>query len=157
MPSRHAAFTLLEICLTLFIGMVLLLMAVPSVAGLLSEQRLHESFIRFEQFANTARWRSMKEQQPFRLVWEKRRIVLEGASHSKGESEELDVLPLADDESYQLARAAALINPAPEEWTFWPDGTCEPVTVSYRGRHGRWQVRFDALNPHGTFQQSEPM
>lgn len=156
MSSRHAAFTLLEICLTLLIGMVLMLLAVPSVAGLMAEQRLHESFGRFEQLANTARWRSIKEQQPYRLVWDKSRIVLETFNHAKGVGE-ADVLPVGDDEHYGLSRVAALISPAPEEWTFWPDGSCEPVVINYKGRNGKWQVRFDAFNPHGVFQQSETM
>ncbi len=155
MVSRRAAFTLLEICLALMIGMLLLLLAVPSVAGLLAEQRLHESFTRFEQLANTARAQSVKEQQPYRLVWGKDRIVLESFKHAKDDQGEVDVLPLAEDEHYVLSRVAALINPAPEEWTFWPDGTCEPVVVDYKGTSGHWQVRFDAFNPHGTFQQSE--
>lgn len=155
MASRRAAFTLLEICLALMIGMLLLLLAVPSVAGLLAEQRLHESFTRFEQLANTARARSVKEQQPYRLVWGKDRIVLESLSHAKGEGGEVDVLPIAEGEHYGLSRVAALISPAPEEWTFWQDGTCEPVVVDYKGADGRWQVRFDAFSPHGIFQLSE--
>jgi len=157
MPARHAAFTLLEICLTLLIGMVLVLLAVPSVAGLFAEQRLHESYARFEQLADTARWRSIKEQQPYRLVWDKHRIILQAATHGAGEGGEVDSLTLADDESFQLARTAALINPAPDEWTFWPDGACEPVVVSYHGRSGRWEVRFDAFHRRGTFQQSETL
>ena len=157
MPARHAAFTLLEICLTLLIGMVLILLAVPSVAGLFAEQRLHESLARFEQIANTARWRSIQEQQPYRLVWDKHRIILQAVAHAKGESEEVESLPFSDDETFQLARTAALAKPAPDEWTFWPDGACEPVVVSYRGRSGRWQVRFDAFHPRGTFEQSEAL
>ncbi|MEP6669122.1 MAG: hypothetical protein ABJF10_08220 [Chthoniobacter sp.] len=157
MPARRAAFTLLEICLTLLIGMVLILLAVPSVAGLFAEQRLHESYTRFEQLTNTARWRSGREQQPYRLVWDRHRIILKAAANATGESGEVESLALSDDESFQLVRTAALVNPAPEEWTFWPDGTCEPVVVSYRGRSGRWQVRFDAFNPRGTFQQSEAL
>jgi len=157
MPARHAAFTLLEICLTLLIGMVLVLLAAPSVAGLFAEQRLHESFVRFEQLANNARWRSTQEQQPYRLVWGKHRIILEPATEDAGRSGEMESLTFSEDESFELVRPAALVHPAPEEWTFWPGGTCEPVTVSYRGRSGRWQVRFEAFNPRGTFEQSETL
>ena len=149
MVSRRAAFTLLEICLTLIIGMMLIMLAVPSVAGMLADQRLHETWDRFERMANTARLRSIQEQKTYRLVWEKHRITL------KADKGELDALTMTDDESYELARTNALLDPAPEEWTFWPNGTCEPAIVRYHGRSGRWQVRFDALNPRGTFQQSE--
>lgn len=155
MPAKCAAFTLLEICLTLLIGLVLIMLAVPSVAGMLAEQRLHETWDRFERLVNSARLESAGEQQPYRLVWEKHRIVLELANPKAGESRESDSLAMGDDESYELLRTAALVIPAPEEWTFWPNGACEPVVVRYHGRSGRWQVRFDALNPRGTFQQSE--
>ena len=156
MATRRAAFTLLEICLTLLIGMTLLLLAVPSVAGLLAEQRLHESFSRFEQMANTARARSITEQQAYQMVWEKKRIILGTIAHGKDKSGGVvDVLPMSDEEHYELNRVAALVQRPPGEWTFWPDGTCEPVVITYKGPQGKWQVRFDALNPHGIFQQSE--
>jgi Tfp pilus assembly protein FimT len=157
MIARRAAFTLLEICLTLMISLMLILLAVPSVAGLLAEQRLHESFARFEQLANTARARSIKEQHPCRLVWEKKRIVLEAPANREADRGEVESVVLGDDENYELLRVSALVSHAPDEWTFWPDGTCEPVVVSYHGHSGRWQVRFDALNPRGTFQQSETL
>jgi Tfp pilus assembly protein FimT len=149
MVLRRAAFTLLEICLTLMIGMILIMLAVPSIAGMLAEQRLHQTWDRFEQLANTARLRSMKEQQAYCLVWDNHRITL------KSDKGEFDSLTMTDDESYELVRISALINPAPAVWTFWPNGACEPVVVRYHGRSGRWEVRFDALNPRGTFQQSE--
>ncbi|HSI13597.1 MAG TPA: hypothetical protein VK961_16245 [Chthoniobacter sp.] len=157
MPTRRAAFTLLEICLTLVIGMVLIMLAVPSVAGLLADQQLHETWDRFEQLVNTARLESIQTQQPCRLVWERHRIVLEAVNPKAGEGGEISSLPMADDEGYELTRTAALITPAPEEWIFWPNGVCEPAVVRYHGRSGRWQVRFDALSPRGTFQQSETL
>ncbi len=149
MVTRRAAFTLLEICLTLVIGMVLIMLAVPSVAGLLAEQRLHETWDRFEQLANKARLQSMKEQKPCRLVWDRHRITM------KADAGEQDSLTMTEDENYEIIRTAAFIDAPPEEWTFWPNGTCEPVIIRYHGRSGRWQVRFDALSSRGTFQQSE--
>jgi Tfp pilus assembly protein FimT len=157
MSARCAAFTLLEICLTLLIGLVLITLAVPSVSGLLAEQRLHETWDRFEQLVNTARLQSIKEQQPYRLVWEKNRVVVEAASAKPGESKEKSSLTMEDSENYELIRTAALINPAPQEWTFWPNGACEPVVIRYHGRSGRWRVRFDALSSRGTFEQSETL
>jgi len=155
MPARRAAFTLLEICLTLMIGMILIMLAVPSVAGMLAEQRLRETWDRFEQLVNTARLKSMQEQQPYRLVWDRHQISLHAALPQEGERGKGSSLNMDDGESYELVRTASLIISAPDVWTFWPNGTCEPVVVRYHGRGGRWEVRFDALNSHGTFQQSE--
>lgn len=151
MVSHRAAFTLLEICLTLVIGMVLIMLAIPSVSGLLAEQRLHETWDRLEQMVNSARLQSMNTQKPYRLVWDKHRITL------ISDKVELESLTMVDEEGYEIIRTAALINSPPEEWTFWPNGTCEPVIIRYHGRSGRWQVRFDALSPRGTFLQSETL
>jgi len=157
MPTSRAAFTLLEICLTLCIGMVLIMLAVPSVAGLLAEQHLHDSYDRFEQFANRGRIRSLKEQKAYHLLWDKGGVTLEPVVHLKGEANTAERLPLAKGESYQVERVAALAKIAPAEWTFWPNGTCEPVIISYHGPFGSWRVSFDALSTHGDFLQSETL
>lgn len=157
MFAHRAAFTLLEICLTLVIGMVLMTLAVPSVIGLLADQRLHETWERFETLVSTARVQSMKEQQPYRLVWQKQRVVLEAVNPKTGEAPEKSSLSVGDDEKYELIRTSALSKNAPQEWVFWPNGACEPVAIRYHGRGGRWQVRYDAFSPRGTFQQSEAL
>jgi Tfp pilus assembly protein FimT len=157
MFAHRAAFTLLEMCLSLAIGLVLILLGVPSVVGVLAEQRLHDSYARFEQLANTARARSFLEHRPYRLLWDKHGIVVEAVSRDAGKAAGGDRLDLAEGEVCQVERTAALVSPAPPEWTFWPDGTCEPVVVSYRGPSGQWRVRFDALSVHGTFLQSETL
>lgn len=157
MSARCDAFTLLEICLTLVIGVMLMTLAVPSVVGMLANQRLHETWDRFEALVNTARMESTKEQQPYRLVWEKHRVVLEAMNPKAGEGREKSSLTMSEDEKYELLRTSAMIDHAPDEWVFWPNGACEPVTVRYQGRNGRWQVRYDAFTPRGTFQQSETL
>ena len=154
MAPRRAAFTLLEICLTLCIGMVLILLAVPSVVGVLAERRLHESVDRFEELAYKARSRSVQEQRPYRLVWDKKGIILEKVAQTKAEKEEPEMLTPAEGEVYEMTRTAALAENAPAIWTFWPDGTCEPVIVSSHGPAGRWRVRFDAFTSHGILLES---
>ena len=158
MSPARAAFTLLEICLTLAIGVVLILLAVPSVSGLLAGQRLHESYDRFEQFANGARSRSLREQKPFLLYWEKDGIALLSAARDMhGERTVVDRLNFAKDEVFALERPAALMKKPPEEWYFWPSGVCEPVIVSYKGHGGSWRVSFNPLTSHGTFLDSEAL
>jgi type II secretory pathway pseudopilin PulG len=157
MAPRNAAFTLLEICLTLAIGMILILIAVPSIVGLLSEQRLHDSYDRFEQFANRARAQSFKEQKTYHLVWDKNSVIMEPVVRLKGEAATSERLPIAKGESYTIERVAALTKNPPAEWTFWPSGTCEPVIISYRGPAGTWRVSFTAFTTRGTLLQSETL
>jgi Tfp pilus assembly protein FimT len=157
MPARRAAFTLLEICITLAIGMILILLAVPSVAGLLTEQRLHDSYIRFEHFVNVARSRSLQEQKPYRLVWDAHGVTMERLSPLKDESGPVDHLATTDGEAFQLEHVAPLVKDPAAKWTFWPNGTCEPVIVSYKGRAGLWRVQFDALGARSTFLSSQTL
>jgi hypothetical protein len=151
------AFTLLEICLVLCIGMIVMMMAVPSVVGLLAEQRLHDSYERFEKFARIARTRSMEEHRTYHLVWDKGSILLESVGHLKGEPNTAKRLDIGKDETYGVERVAALSKNPPAEWTFWPNGTCEPVIISYHGPAGRWRVSYDPMCSKGTFLDSETL
>ena len=154
MSASRAAFTLLEICLVLCIGMILIMMAVPSVVGLLAEQRLHQSYEQFERFARIARTRSMEERRAYHLVWDKGSILLESIGHLKDEVETGKRLAIGKDETYGVERVAALSKNPPAEWTFWPNGTCEPVIISYSGPAGRWRVSYDAMCSRGIFLDS---
>jgi hypothetical protein len=154
MPVSRAAFTLLEICLVLCIGMILIMMAVPSVVGLLAEQRLHDSYERLEKLARIARTRSMEERKAYHLVWDKGSILMEPVSYLKGEANTGQRLAIGKEETFGVERVAALTKNPPAEWTFWPNGTCEPVIISYQGPAGRWRVSYDAMCSKGTFLDS---
>jgi prepilin-type N-terminal cleavage/methylation domain-containing protein len=158
MRSRRAAFTLLEICLTLAIGAVLLLIAVPSVSGLLAEQRLHDSYTRFEQFVNEARARSLREQKPVLLAWKGDSIaMLSMERDAHREPVVIDRFPLEKEEVYHVSRPAALVEKPAPEWIFWPNGLCEAVVISYKGRAGSWEASFSPLTGRGTFLQSQTL
>jgi hypothetical protein len=53
-------------------------------------------------------------------------------------------IKIAKNESFRISFPAALID-APAEWIFWPSGNCEPATVSYQGRDGKWTANYSAL------------
>lgn len=147
---RHAGFTLLEICLALMIAALLIALATPSIAGLLAEQRLKESFECFDSMVTEARRKSITEQRSYALVWMKDGIALAPA----GQSTAADTLAFAKDESFQLRRLAALSPKAPAEWIFWPSGICEPAQIAFQGKAGTWLVQYDALTTRGTFVES---
>jgi len=158
MSARRAAFTLLEICLVLMIGMILILLAVPSVAGMIANQRLHETYVRFEKLVDEARLLSLREQKPAYLVWDKQGISLRKTNRDlHGEPELVERMEIGENEVFDVNRPAALVEKPQAEWVFWPNGTCEPIVVSYQGPAGTWQVRFDPLTAHGTFVKSEAL
>lgn len=155
--SRRSGFTLLEICLALLIGSLLMLLAIPSIGGMLAEHRLKESFERFDRLVATARRQSVTGQRTCSLAWNKNSIIVRSADPISGLPDEGEVARFAfnDGESFQLLRPAALQPNASLEWVFWNNGLCEPVQIAFHGKAGSWLVRYDPLTARGTFLQSE--
>lgn len=158
--SWAAAFTLLEICLALAIGAMLILIAVPSVSGLLGEQRLKRSFERFNHLVAAATARSVAEQRTYALVWERhgvRLVPVESAALSQGGHDSdaaADFVGMSKPDELELQLPTTLSRRSLGQWTFWSNGTCEPAMVAFHGDEGSWLVRYDPLTTHGTFVQS---
>jgi hypothetical protein len=150
----------LEVCLALAIGMMLVLLAVPSVSGLLAEQRLKHTYERFDRLVAAATTRSVAEQRAHALVWEKhgvRLVPLESADPSPADHDidsSSDFVGMRKPDELELQLPATLSRRALGQWVFWSNGTCEPATVAFHGDEGSWLVRYDPLTTHGTFVQS---
>ncbi len=160
--SRRAGFTLLEICIALFIGLLLISIAVPSVTSMLAEQRLKASFDAFDGWVRQARERSITERRSYALVWSEKGIALvpvEGRETDEAAAEEAagepEGLVFAEGETFEIKRPSALMKEPPGEWIFWRSGLCEEAVVSYAGEAGKWTVRYDPLTARGTFVDSE--
>jgi prepilin-type N-terminal cleavage/methylation domain-containing protein len=155
--NRRDGFTLLEICLAVAISVLLVLIAVPSVRGVMAEQRLHATFDTFDRLVRKAQARSKSERATYALVWKKEAIELVPLDTKEGESAsaESEALSRGSGEDYAIERPAALTkNPEPV-WTFWRSGVCEPAIISYKGPLGTWRVKYDPLTAHGTFLTEE--
>ena len=158
MSTRRAerGFTLIEICLVVFLAVMLLSVAMPSLSGQLSRRRLQESSDRLDALITRARERSVAENRPYQIVWEKGgSMALYPADASEAAREKTGpasaLTPTSDHETYTLIRGASLTaKPAPE-WTFWPTGNCEAVTVHYEGSPGEWEAAYSPLSGQGTF------
>lgn len=158
---RRAAFTLLEICIALFIALLMLTLAVPGMMAMLAEQRLKASFDRFDGWVRTARERSVTERRTYAMVWSEEGIELRPV-----ERRDTDPDPDAEDanperfvftegEIFKLSRPSALTKEPPGEWVFWRSGLCEEAVVTFAGASGSWTVRYDPLTARGTFVDSE--
>lgn len=154
MKHSRAAFTLLEICLAVMIALMIATLAVPTVSGIVAENKLKATLMEFDDFVQDARARSVKERLDLVMYWRNEGIELI-AAELRDEDEEnggiVATFPFAKDRSYGLERPATMLNrgeEAPPEWTFWRSGVCEPVVVSYKGHEGVWRVRYDALTVH---------
>lgn len=140
------AFTFIEIVLAVFILMLLLSLAVPSMHGVVADKRLRRSLDSFNRLVHEAQERSVIEQRAYLIVWGDKKIVLRPEEPTKEESAKVtDEYALPGEDVLQLNLPEALIKKPPGEWIFWPSGTCEPATVNFKGTGGRWTANYSAL------------
>jgi type II secretory pathway pseudopilin PulG len=144
--QRFRAFTLIEIALSIFILMLLLLLAVPSLSGVFSSRRLKQSLDGFNNLVHQAQERSVTERRPYLIVWTKAGVLLRPEVF--GQDEEVKPtaeLRLSKGNLLKLWLPAALEDKHPWEWIFWPSGNCEPATVQFRGAAGVWTANYSPL------------
>ncbi len=148
----RSGFTLLEIMLAITIGVLIMALAVPSVSGLMAEQRARRSFDAFEDLVQKARMRAIGTRAPSRLLLEKDQIVLESSAPATGEAAEPALsVPISKEEQYRFQFPAALEPEPTAVWTFWPTGGCEPAVVSYAGPEAKWTATYDALTTQADY------
>ncbi|MGI8436510.1 MAG: pilus assembly FimT family protein [Chthoniobacterales bacterium] len=149
MRRRREGFTLIEISISVFILLILLTLAVPSLRGVLKDRRLRRSLDDLNRIVRVAQERSVQERRPYMIEWEKNRLVLQPQALAKDESATpTATLKLQAGDAYRLTLPAALEKNPPPEWTFWPSGTCEPAIVSFKGVDGTWTAKYSALTAH---------
>jgi type II secretory pathway pseudopilin PulG len=140
------AFTLVEIVISVFIMMLLLMLAVPSVTGVLADRRLRRTLDSFNNLVYEAQQRSVAEHRPYLIVWNEKSIQVRPEVLLKGDDPNpVAELALGRNDSIRLGLTAALAKEPPPEWIFWPTGTCEPATVKFVGRDGSWTANYSPL------------
>jgi type II secretory pathway pseudopilin PulG len=144
--QRLRGFTLIEIALSIFILLLLLLLAVPSLSGVIANRRLKQSLDSFNQLVRQAQERSVTERRAYLIVWGKSSVLLRPEIFTKDEEEKATaVLRLPKGSWIKISLPAALIGKPPAEWIFWPSGTCEPAIVQFRGPAGTWTADYSPL------------
>ena len=144
--QRLRAFTLIEIVLAVFILMLLLMLAVPSLSGVLANKRLKRSLDGFNNLVRQAQERSVKERRPYLIVWSKKNVLMRPEAFAKDEGAKATAeFRLDRGDALNLSLPAALTKKHPAEWIFWPSGTCEPATVQFKSSAGSWTVNYSPL------------
>lgn len=144
--QRFRAFTLIEIALSIFILLLILLLAVPSLSGVIANRRLKQSLDSFNQLVRQAQERSVTERRAYLIAWGKNSVVLRPEVFAKDEEEKLTaVFRLPKGSWIKVSLPAALTEKPPAEWIFWPSGTCEPAKVQFRGPAGTWTADYSPL------------
>jgi prepilin-type N-terminal cleavage/methylation domain-containing protein len=144
--ERKAGFTLVELAIAVVILVLLMMLAVPSMNGVLADRRLRWSLESFNAIVREAQERSVAERRPYLIVWGDGNVGLRPEGLRSGEVAQPAVkMKLAKNESLRVSFPAALVEDAPPEWIFWPSGNCEPAIVNYRGKDGGWTANYSAL------------
>ena len=126
--------------------MMLLLLAIPSVTGVLADRRLRRSLDGFNNLVSQAQERSLSEHRSYLLVWTGKEIDLRPEVLLKGDDPKpVGQLEVGKNETFTLTLTAALSKDPPAEWVFWPTGTCEPAEVKFVGHDGNWTASYSPL------------
>jgi prepilin-type N-terminal cleavage/methylation domain-containing protein len=143
---RQDGFTLIEIAIAVVIGMVILLLAVPSLNGVLADRRLRRSFDDVNRLVFQAQERSISERRAYLIVWREKQFVLRPEGFLQGEDRKpIATINWQKGDAVTLTFPAAIEEEPPSEWIFWPSGNCEPAVVTYRGANGAWRAKYSAL------------
>ena len=144
--QRSRGFTLVEIVLAVFILLLLLALAVPSLTGVLADRQLKRSLDGFNNLVRRAQERSVVERRPYLIVWSKKNVVARPEVFAEDEEVKATAeFALGRGEILKLSLPVALTNKHPSEWIFWPSGTCEPAIVQFKGRSGSWVANYAPL------------
>jgi prepilin-type N-terminal cleavage/methylation domain-containing protein len=148
--QRQRGFTLVEIIIAVFILLLLITLAVPSLNGVLADKRLHRSLDRFNDLVRQAHERSLAEHRAYLIVWNDTFISLQPAAFLKTEQHQpIDSIPIERHDRWSLELPAALMKKMPAEWIFWESGVCEPARVRFVSNDGSWTIEYSALSALG--------
>ncbi len=144
--QRTRGFTLIEVAISVFILMIIMLLAIPSVSGVLADRRLQRSLNAMNEIVRQAQDHAVRERRPYLVVWQKDNIILRPEAVDKSDAS-APVASLALDKGHAfLLRLPAALEKSPlAQWIFWPSGTCEPANVSFKGPDGSWEVNYSPL------------
>lgn len=143
---REGGFTLIELAIAVVILVIILMLAVPSMNGVLADRRLRKSLDDFNSLVRQAHERSIAERRSYLIMWRDGNVLLRPEALLRGEDRAPVALwKMSKGEALRVSFPSALIDDPPPEWIFWPSGNCEPAVVTYRGKNGGWTARYSAL------------
>jgi type II secretory pathway pseudopilin PulG len=144
--QRARGFTLIEIALSIFILLLLLVMAVPSFSGVIANRRLKQSLDDFNELVRRAQTLSVTERRPYLIVWAKNNVMVRPEAFAEDEEAKAKAeFRPARGSTLRLSLPVALAEKYPAEWIFWPSGACEPATVRFQGPAGSWTANYSPL------------
>ena len=149
---RQAAFTLLEVCIAIFIAVLIIVAAMPSISGVIQDQRAKKLFNQFNDLAREASTHAVKERRPWCLEWDDTGVFLRPLSpDNTDEARGISRVDFGEKLAPDLDLPGALEKKPLREWTFWPTGTCEPAKIICRIPDAPWTATYDPLTEQPVF------
>ena len=137
---------MIELAIAIFIMLIIMMLAVPSLNGVMADRRLRRSLDDFNSIVRQAQERSIVERRSYLIVWREGKIGLLPEGLMRGEDPApVATMALGRGESVKFNFPAAMLEDPPAEWIFWPSGNCEPAAVTYRGPDGGWTANYSPL------------
>lgn len=148
-------FTLLEVCVVLFILAVLFVVTVPPAAHLLDEEKLQKPIRELQNFARTARRNAMMENRTYEVLLLSESYLLRPVDEKKGANQMEQTYELPSDVTFAIKRLGdrGFLKQTDGTWLFAPNGICEPMNFIFQ-RNGDW-VRFQVDPLTATIQNEE--
>src|SRR2546430_11598097 len=144
--QRQRGFTLVEVIIAVFILLLLLTLAVPSLNGVLADKRLHRSLNRFNELVRQAHERSLAEHRAYLIVWNDVEVSLQPAAFLKTEPHQpIDTIAIARQEKWRVEISAAVSKKAPEGRDFLGSGGCEASRIRFVSGDWRWAAEHSPL------------
>ena len=145
--QRARGFTLIEIAISIFILLLILMLAVPSFSGVIANRRLKQSLDEFNNLVRQAQALSVTERRPYLIVWGKNNVMVRPEAFAEDEDAKIKAeYRLSRGSTLKLSLPVALAEKYPAEWIFWPSGICEPAIVRFQGPAGSWTANYSALS-----------
>jgi prepilin-type N-terminal cleavage/methylation domain-containing protein len=140
-------FTILEVCVVLFIVAVIFVVAVPPAAHLLDEEKLQKPIRELQRFARTARRDAMLEDRAYEVLLLNDSYVLRPVSNDAGETNNRMNYELPADITFAIKRLTDrdFARHADARWIFSPNGLCEPLTFLFQRGTDWVRLRVDPL------------
>jgi prepilin-type N-terminal cleavage/methylation domain-containing protein len=141
--ERLRGFTILEVCVVLFIVAVIFVVAAPPAAHLLDEEKLQKPVRELQRFAKTARRDAMLEDRAYEVLLLNDSYILRPVSKDPGGAGNTPMsYELPADITFAIKRLSDrdFARHADARWIFSPNGLCEPLTFLFQ-RGSDW-IRF---------------
>jgi prepilin-type N-terminal cleavage/methylation domain-containing protein len=152
----RCGFTILEVCVVLFIVAVIFVVAVPPAAHLLDEEKLQRPIRELQTFARTARRDAMVQGRAYEVLLLNDSYLLRPVSRAADETDARTLsYELPADVTFAIKRLTDrdFARHADARWIFSPNGLCEPLT--FRFERGSDWIRFRVDPLTATIQTEE--